>query len=75
MPDPKIRIYESGKKRIPCDEFPSVIHMVSDEKQQISSEALEAARIAANKLEGEICPTAIACSRVCWVAVLGRLML
>merc|ERR1712028_193074 len=42
-------IYESGKKRIPCDEFPSVVHMVSDEKQQISSEALEAARIAANK--------------------------
>merc|ERR1711924_307167 len=40
VPDPKIRIYESGKKRIPCDEFPSVIHMVSDEYQQISSEAL-----------------------------------
>lgn len=49
MPDPKIRIYETGKKKIPCDEFPSVIHMVSDEYQQISSEALEAARIAANK--------------------------
>merc|ERR1712178_372785 len=49
VPDPKIRIYESGKKKIPCEEFPSVIHMVSDEYQQISSEALEAARIAANK--------------------------
>jgi len=49
VPDPKIRIYESGKKRIPCDDFPAVVHMVSDEKQQISSEALEAARIAANK--------------------------
>merc|ERR1712086_461405 len=36
-------------KRIPCDDFPAVVHMVSDEKQQISSEALEAARIAANK--------------------------
>jgi len=49
VPDPKIRIYETGKKKIPCDEFPAVIHMVSDEYQQISSEALEAARIAANK--------------------------
>merc|ERR1711982_279404 len=29
--------------------FPGVVHMVSDEYQQISSEALEAARIAANK--------------------------
>ena len=49
VPDPKIRIYECGKKRIPCDEFPGVVHMVSDEYQQISSEALEAARIACNK--------------------------
>ena len=49
MPDPKIRIYETGKKKVPCDDFPAVVHMVSDEKQQISSEALEAARIAANK--------------------------
>merc|ERR1711862_133334 len=45
----KIRIYEVGKKKIPCDEFPTVAHMVSDEYQQISSEALEAARIACNK--------------------------
>jgi len=49
VPDPKIRIYEVGKKKIPCDEFPSAIHMVSDEWQQISSEALEAGRIACNK--------------------------
>eukprot|EP00927_Polykrikos_kofoidii_P009947 TRINITY_DN1418_c0_g1_i1.p1 TRINITY_DN1418_c0_g1~~TRINITY_DN1418_c0_g1_i1.p1 ORF type:complete len:214 (+),score=29.40 TRINITY_DN1418_c0_g1_i1:24-665(+) len=49
VPDAKIRIYEVGKKKIPCDEFPAAVHMVSDEKQQISSEALEAARIAANK--------------------------
>jgi large subunit ribosomal protein L10e len=49
VPDPKIRIYETGKKKIPCDDFPAVVHMVSDEYQQISSEALEAARIAANK--------------------------
>merc|ERR1711976_205529 len=34
---------------IPCDEFPASAHMVCDERQQISSEALEAARIATNK--------------------------
>merc|ERR1711865_182351 len=49
VPDAKIRIYEVGKKRIPCDDFPAAVHMVSDEYQQISSEALEAARIACNK--------------------------
>merc|ERR1711916_392520 len=31
------------------DDFPCVVHLVSDEREQISSEALEAARIAANK--------------------------
>merc|ERR1712048_782547 len=37
-----------GKKN-PCDDYPSAAHMVCDENQQISSEALEAARIATNK--------------------------
>merc|ERR1712100_826789 len=36
-------------KKIPCDDFPTSVHMVSDEYQQFSSECLEAARIAANK--------------------------
>merc|ERR1719152_385083 len=49
VPDPKLRIYDTGKKKIPCDEFPASAHMVCDERQQISSEALEAARIATNK--------------------------
>ena len=49
VPDSKIRIYETGKKKIPCDEFPAAVHMLSDEYQQFSSECLEAARIAANK--------------------------
>ena len=31
------------------DEFPAVVHIFSDEDEQLSSEALEAARIAANK--------------------------
>jgi len=49
VPDPKIRIYEVGSKKTGVDEFPACIHMVSNEREQISSEALEAARIACNK--------------------------
>merc|ERR1711957_103588 len=49
VPDPKIRIYDCGKKRTPCDEFPAAAHMVCDEMQQLTSESLEAARIATNK--------------------------
>lgn len=47
--DAKIRIYDLGRKKAGVDEFPLTIHLVSDEYEQISSEALEAARIAANK--------------------------
>merc|ERR1712119_232808 len=46
---PKIRIYDAGRKKIPVDEFPFAAHMVSMEKEQLSSEALEAARVACNK--------------------------
>ncbi|KAG5461027.1 MAG: putative ribosomal protein L10 [Olpidium bornovanus] len=49
VPDPKIRIFDLGRKKASVDEFPLCVHLVSDEKQQISSEALEAARICANK--------------------------
>lgn len=49
MPDAKIRMYDIGKKRARYDEFPYCIHLVSGEKEQVSSEALESARIAANK--------------------------
>jgi large subunit ribosomal protein L10e len=49
VPDPKIRIYDVGMKKSPADTFPGAVHMVSDEYQQLSSEALEAARIACNK--------------------------
>eukprot|EP00919_Chromeraceae_sp_WS-2016_P017285 GHVR01041251.1.p1 GENE.GHVR01041251.1~~GHVR01041251.1.p1 ORF type:complete len:198 (+),score=37.73 GHVR01041251.1:37-594(+) len=49
VPDSKIRIYDVGNKRADVSEFPSVVHLVSDELEQISSEALEAARVAANK--------------------------
>jgi len=49
VPDPKIRIYDAGKKKFPVDAFPFAAHMVSMEKEQLSSESLEAARVACNK--------------------------
>lgn len=38
-----------GKKKASVDEFPFCAHLVSNEHEQLSSEALEAARICANK--------------------------
>lgn len=38
-----------GRKRASVDDFPFCAHLVSDEYEQLSSEALEAARICANK--------------------------
>jgi len=49
VPDSKIRIYDLGRKRAGVDEFPLCVHLVSNEYEQLSSEALEAARICANK--------------------------
>ena len=49
VPDSKIRIYDIGKKKATYDEFPHCVHLVSGEKEQLGSEALEAARIACNK--------------------------
>lgn len=49
MPDSKIRIFDLGRKKAHVDDFPFAAHMVSDEKEQLSSEALEAARVACNK--------------------------
>ncbi|RVW26442.1 60S ribosomal protein L10 [Vitis vinifera] len=49
VPDPKIRIYDVGTKKKGVDEFPFCVHLVSWEKENVSSEALEAARIACNK--------------------------
>merc|ERR1712115_696163 len=45
----KIKIFDVGAKKAPVDLFPFVAHLVCDEKQQISSEALEACRVAINK--------------------------
>ena len=69
VPDPKIRIYDLGRKKVRSififkniseiclninfqagvDEFPLSVHLVSDELEQLSSEALEAGRICCNK--------------------------
>uniref|UniRef100_T1J6Y0 Large ribosomal subunit protein uL16 n=1 Tax=Strigamia maritima TaxID=126957 RepID=T1J6Y0_STRMM len=49
VPDSKIRIFDLGRKKAKVDEFPLCIHLVSDEYEQLSSEALEAGRICANK--------------------------
>lgn len=45
----QIRIFDLGRKRASVEEFPYCCHLVSDEYEQLSSEALEAARICANK--------------------------
>uniref|UniRef100_A0A8B9FIY1 Ribosomal protein L10e/L16 domain-containing protein n=1 Tax=Amazona collaria TaxID=241587 RepID=A0A8B9FIY1_9PSIT len=55
VPDPKIRIFDLGRKKAKVDEFPLCGHMVSDEYEQLSSEALEAARICANKYMVKSC--------------------
>merc|ERR1711981_1177198 len=49
VPDPKIRIYDLGRKKASVDDFPFSAHLVSNENEQVSSEALEACRIACNK--------------------------
>jgi len=49
VPESKIKIFDVGAKEAPVDLFPFVAHLVCDEKQQISSEALEAARVCVNK--------------------------
>ena len=49
VPDPKIRIFDLGRKKAAVEEFPLCVHLVSNEYEQLSSEALEAGRICANK--------------------------
>ena len=49
VPDAKIRIFDAGMKRADADTFPHCVHLASWEKENVSSEALEAARVAANK--------------------------
>merc|ERR1711967_12232 len=41
--------YDGGKKKSQWRDFPCCVHLVSKEKEMISSESLESPRIAANK--------------------------
>lgn len=41
VPDPKIRIFDLGKKKATVDEFPLCVHLMSNEREHLSSEALE----------------------------------
>lgn len=49
VPESKISIHDLGNKKAAVDLFPARINLVSAVKENISSEALESARIAANK--------------------------
>eukprot|EP00030_Apusomonadida_sp_AF-17_P001810 a19_10959.p2 GENE.a19_10959~~a19_10959.p2 ORF type:complete len:228 (-),score=83.11 a19_10959:14-676(-) len=49
VPEARIRIYDTGNKTASVDAFPACVHLVSDEREQLSSESLEAARISCNK--------------------------
>jgi large subunit ribosomal protein L10e len=49
VPDPKIKIYDLGNKKASFLEFPLCIHLVQEENTQLSSESIEAARVACNK--------------------------
>mmetsp|Transcript_471 Transcript_471/g.578 ORF Transcript_471/g.578 Transcript_471/m.578 type:complete len:209 (-) Transcript_471:56-682(-) len=49
VPESKLRIYDLGNKKAKVDDFPFCAHLVSMEKEQLSSEALEASRISCNK--------------------------
>ena len=64
VPDPKLRIYDCGKKKSNVDSFPQCVHMLCDEKEQISSEALEAARVAANKYMIKVRSSLLVCFAV-----------
>jgi large subunit ribosomal protein L10e len=49
VPDPKIAIFDVGKRTANTEDFPLTVHLVCGEKQQLGSECLEAGRIVVNK--------------------------
>ena len=55
VPDAKLSIYDVGRKKADVEESPAVVHLISDEYEQISSEAPEAARVCANKYMTKNC--------------------
>mmetsp|Transcript_58310 Transcript_58310/g.66531 ORF Transcript_58310/g.66531 Transcript_58310/m.66531 type:complete len:214 (+) Transcript_58310:139-780(+) len=55
VPDSRLRLYDNGRKKAPCEDFSHTVHLVSKEKEQITAEALEAARVASNKYLVKMC--------------------
>ncbi|XP_054158262.1 60S ribosomal protein L10-like [Oppia nitens] len=55
VPDAKIRIFDLGRKKADVRDFPLCVHLLSNEFEQISSEALEAGRICCNKYLVKTC--------------------
>merc|ERR1711907_508164 len=49
VPDANLRMYACGSKKKKHEVFPACAHLVGYEKEQITSEALEASRVAGNK--------------------------
>ena len=55
VPDSKIAIFDVGRKAQAVEDFPLCVHLVCGERQQLSSEALEAGRIVVNKYMTNSC--------------------
>merc|ERR1711904_626075 len=72
VPDPKLRIYDVGNKKCSYDHLPVVLHLVSDEREQICSEALEAARITCNKFMNKMCSKDWSHMRHAWGKAYGK---
>ncbi|AFN83573.1 60S ribosomal protein L10 [Encephalitozoon romaleae SJ-2008] len=49
VPDSKIQIFDLGRRKAGVLEFPLLVNCISNERENLSAEALEAARICANK--------------------------
>ena len=71
VPDSKIRIYDLGSKKADVRLFPLCIHLVSNEIEQLSSEAMEACRICANKCVLRLCRRAVTSRRGARAALTG----
>ncbi|XP_015391421.1 large ribosomal subunit protein uL16-like [Panthera onca] len=55
VPDAKVRIFDLGQKKAEVEQFPLCGHTVPEEYEQLSSEALEAVRMCANKYMVKSC--------------------
>lgn len=49
VPDTRIKMFDLGNRKASCDDYPCCVHIIGLERENISSEAMEAARISINK--------------------------